>query len=238
MPREYVPLPMEYRVTMDLLSDEDFGRLVRALLDYAAVGTPIALDGDARFYSKSVMLKDDYYAKKCAEEEAKAAKRSRHASVAATAKHEQEAAGNQDNFCQILPEQTKSNHIISNQNKTNQIKSVQINSSCSELNLSSEPEEAPVVKIPLNDKSEYPIYQRDIEKWQAVYQAVDVMDQVQRMPLWFEANPAKKKTAKGILRFINSWLAKEQDHGGAAQAAGGRKQGAGEKKAPTLTEFD
>jgi len=31
---------------------------------------------------------------------------------------------------------------------------------------------------------------------------------------WLDANPAKRKTKKGILRFVNTWLSKEQDKGG------------------------
>ena len=40
---------------MEPLSNEDFGRLIRALLLYARDGTPIELDGDCRFYAKRVM---------------------------------------------------------------------------------------------------------------------------------------------------------------------------------------
>ena len=32
---------------------------------------------------------------------------------------------------------------------------------------------------------------------------------------WLDANPTKRKTSRGIKRFVNSWLAKEQDKGGA-----------------------
>lgn len=30
---------------------------------------------------------------------------------------------------------------------------------------------------------------------------------------WLDANPTKCKTKKGILRFVNTWLSKEQDKG-------------------------
>lgn len=242
MPREYTPLPFEYYEEMQDLTNEEFGELVRALILYARDGKEISCEGKGNIFRVRLMRKDDHYAKANEEEEKRKKKRSDHAKTAINARwnipeNTDEETSIPEN---VIPNQSNPNQDQTNpnQDQSNPIVLKSLRSSCSELNLSSEPEEAPVVKIPLNDKSEYPIYQRDIEKWQAVYQAVDVMDQVQRMPLWFEANPAKKKTAKGILRFINSWLAKEQDHGGAAQAAGGRKQGAGEKKAPTLTEFD
>ena len=35
---------------------------------------------------------------------------------------------------------------------------------------------------------------------------------------WLDANPTRRKTKAGIRRFVNGWLAKEQDRGGAAPA--------------------
>ena len=75
------------------------------------------------------------------------------------------------------------------------------------------PSEPPVITITLNDKSEYPIYQTDIVSWQELYPAVDVMQQLRSMKGWCNSNPSKRKTKKGIKRFINNWLAKEQDKG-------------------------
>ena len=78
-----------------------------------------------------------------------------------------------------------------------------------------EPQGAPVLTIILNDKSEYPIYQTDVEQWAELYPAVDVMQQLRNMKGWCISNPQKRKTKKGILKFINGWLAREQDRGGA-----------------------
>ena len=33
------------------------------------------------------------------------------------------------------------------------------------------------------------------------------------MKSWLDSNPSRRKTKKGILRFVNSWLSKEQDKG-------------------------
>lgn len=75
----------------------------------------------------------------------------------------------------------------------------------------SEPTQPPILTLLLNTKEEYPIYQIDIEAWQDLYPAVDIMTELRKMKGWLMANPAKRKTKKGILRFVNSWLAKEQD---------------------------
>ena len=37
--RDFIPMPCEYLEEMEALSDEDFGRLMRALLAYGMYGT-------------------------------------------------------------------------------------------------------------------------------------------------------------------------------------------------------
>ena len=70
-----------------------------------------------------------------------------------------------------------------------------------------------VITLTLNDKTEYPIYQNDIDNWKELYQAVDILNELRKMKGWIEANPSRRKTKTGIKRFINSWLSKEQDKG-------------------------
>lgn len=69
------------------------------------------------------------------------------------------------------------------------------------------------ITLTLNDKSEYPIYQQQVEEWAALYPAVDVMQELRKMRGWLQGNPQKRKTSRGVLRFIISWLAREQDKG-------------------------
>lgn len=73
------------------------------------------------------------------------------------------------------------------------------------------PIESSVITITLNDKSEYPIYQSMIDEWNELYPNVDVLQELRKMKGWSNANPAKRKTKKGIQRFINAWLSREQD---------------------------
>lgn len=68
-----------------------------------------------------------------------------------------------------------------------------------------------VISILLNDKTEYPITEADVEGWKDLYPAVDVMQELRKMKGWADANPTKRKTKAGIKRFINAWLSKEQD---------------------------
>lgn len=78
----------------------------------------------------------------------------------------------------------------------------------------------PVVSIPLNDGTEYPVSQEQCQEWAGVYPAVDVIQQLREMREWCLNNPAKRKTARGVRGFITRWLAKEQDRGGRKGAKG------------------
>lgn len=84
-------------------------------------------------------------------------------------------------------------------------------------NNSTEPEQAasmpPVITLPLNDNTEHPVYEQDIAQWKELYPAVDVMQELRDMKGWLIAHPQRRKTKRGINKFINSWLCKEQDKG-------------------------
>ena len=74
-----------------------------------------------------------------------------------------------------------------------------------------------MLALPLNDGSEYPITQKFVDEMQALYPAVDVMQEFREMKAWCINNPKKRKTAAGIKRFVTNWLGKEQDRGGVRQ---------------------
>lgn len=70
------------------------------------------------------------------------------------------------------------------------------------------------ILLPLVDKSVYGVSQEKIALWHESYPAVDVESELRRMVAWLDSNPTKRKTRRGIDRFINSWLARTQDSGG------------------------
>ena len=80
-----------------------------------------------------------------------------------------------------------------------------------------EPEEPAVISLPLNDKSLYPITQKQVDEWSGLYPAVDVMQELRKMVGWLDANTSNRKTRRGIKSFVNRWLSKEQDRGGSRQ---------------------
>lgn len=76
------------------------------------------------------------------------------------------------------------------------------------------PHAPPVISLTLNDKSLHDIFQSDIDAWSELYPAADIMQELRKMKGWLDSNPTKRKTKRGIKRFINSWLARTQDSGG------------------------
>jgi hypothetical protein len=64
----------------------------------------------------------------------------------------------------------------------------------------------------------------DIIQWQKTYPAVDVFAELAKMESWLDANPSKRKTSKGIKRFVNSWLSRAQDRGGSSPIQGKAKK--------------
>jgi len=83
----------------------------------------------------------------------------------------------------------------------------------------------PAVTLPLNDGSRHQVFQTDIDHYAELYPAVDVLQELRKMQGWLEANPGRRKTQRGIKRFIANWLAKEQDRarGSPGQPRAGRR---------------
>ena len=68
-----------------------------------------------------------------------------------------------------------------------------------------------VISLPLNDGTLYPITQPDIDKWTELYPAVNVISELRKMVGWLDANKDRRKTRKGVLRFVVNWLSGQQD---------------------------
>ncbi len=79
---------------------------------------------------------------------------------------------------------------------------------------STPPTDPAVISMPLNDGTEYGVTQAEIDKYSSLYPAVNILQELRDMVGWLDANPNRKKTRKGIKRFINNWLSTEQDRGG------------------------
>ncbi len=71
----------------------------------------------------------------------------------------------------------------------------------------------------LNTGDDWQPDDEDILKWQQLYPAVDVFQELNAMEGWLDANPSRRKTKNGIKRFVNSWLSRAQDKGGSPMAS-------------------
>ena len=76
----------------------------------------------------------------------------------------------------------------------------------------SEPE-ADVAALLLNDGSEWRPTEVLFAEYVRLYPKVDVKQQFNEMRAWCLSNRKKLKTRRGITRFVNSWLSREQDKG-------------------------
>ena len=91
-------------------------------------------------------------------------------------------------------------------------------SSCAEPETASTP---PVIGLPLNDGTEYGITEEQCREWTELYPAVDVLQQLRNMRGWLLSHTERRKTRRGIKRFVTGWLSREQDRG--RNRVGGRR---------------
>ena len=76
-----------------------------------------------------------------------------------------------------------------------------------------------MVELPLNTGEEHPVTQGEIDQWKDLYPSVDVVQALRNMRGWLIGNAKRRKTKSGIGRFIQAWLAKEQDNPRASPSA-------------------
>lgn len=74
-------------------------------------------------------------------------------------------------------------------------------------------QKADVAAVILNDGTEWRPDQALFAEYVRLYPNVDVKQQFNVMRSWCLSNPQKRKTRRGITRFVNSWLTREQDKG-------------------------
>ena len=92
---------------------------------------------------------------------------------------------------------------------------VSIEDVCTEPLQSSAPETAMNAPgIPILGGVEWRPTVNELNEWIKFYSAVDVIRELGRMRIWCQNNPDRKKTARGIRRFVTTWLDKEQNRAG------------------------
>ena len=76
----------------------------------------------------------------------------------------------------------------------------------------------PAAVLPLVDGTDFEISVETVAELSGLYPAVDVEQQLRNMRGWLLANPKNRKTKAGIMRFVNSWLSREQNSARPAKA--------------------
>ena len=69
------------------------------------------------------------------------------------------------------------------------------------------------IELILNTGQMYPVTQRQVDNWKQLYPGVDIEQALRSMAGWLEGNPTKRKTKRGIVRFVTSWLDRDQNSG-------------------------
>ena len=247
MSLEYFNAYHSYIEAMEPLNDAERGRLFTACLLYSRTGEALKLRGNERFVfpgMKSQIDRDKQaYAKRC-----EINRQNGRRALAARDGHPPTSPD-----CPPMPpkekekakEKTKEKETETAKEKTEKITKAKETAQAWEraLDINAEPkngstpEDSPapkdnpapetVISLPLNDKSEYAVNVEQCQEWAGLYPAVDVIQQLREMRGWLLANPARRKTRQGILRFITSWLAREQDRGGRGPAGPPGQEGRG-----------
>lgn len=85
-----------------------------------------------------------------------------------------------------------------------------INTTCSEQTSFASEQATELPPLILKDGSRFHISQNHFNEFVNAYPGVDVRDQILKMSQWLKTNPTKRKTKNGIMRFINSWIARAE----------------------------
>jgi len=89
--------------------------------------------------------------------------------------------------------------------------------------VASEPPEPPVMTFPTRGKvKEWHLLQAFVRQCEEAFPGADVIAQFRAARLWCEANPAKRKTAKGMQAFLARWLSNNADKPARASPANGK----------------
>lgn len=76
-----------------------------------------------------------------------------------------------------------------------------------------EPAPVAVIGLPTVSDGDFPIFDPDIAEWSSAFPGVDVRQQLAAMRQWLLANPTRRKTRRGMRKFVVAWLDRRQNAG-------------------------
>ena len=83
--------------------------------------------------------------------------------------------------------------------------------------------EEPILGFPVNGdlkNREWWLTQTRLNTYSEAFPNMDVLAEFRKARLWLENNPTRRKTAKGMPRFLQGWIERSNNRGNAAQKAG------------------
>ena len=168
----------------------------------AGVLSPFSLGTDNRWHQKR--LRQEY-------EKAKALIKDRAKAGRSGAQARWQTHGKR--MAEPVRPQCESNGIQSQSQSQSQKKKERPSDACSELAIppASEP---PVLTYPCDGPvAEWHLTAAKVAEYQATYPALDVPGECRKALQWVRDNPAKRKTAGGMPKYLNGWLARAQNDG-------------------------
>lgn len=94
------------------------------------------------------------------------------------------------------------------------------------------------ILLPLMNGSAYDVPVDKIEMWQQAYLGVNVEQELRKMIAWLNSNPTRRKTARGVDKFINNWLEREQNSGRSYQNTAAREPSRPAPAQPSRNHFN
>lgn len=70
-----------------------------------------------------------------------------------------------------------------------------------------------LILLPCTGGMEWQLSNEDMREMRDLYPGVDLLAEIRKARGWLIGNPTKRKTAKGMLRFLHNWLSRAQDRG-------------------------
>ena len=214
---EYFCAYHSYLDALEPLTDAERGRLFVACLKYSKSGEVGHLSGNERFvfpvFRGQIDRDNAKYANKCKKQADNANKRWN--------KDDTNDAMAYDGIPNVPPHEKDANNAKTKAKEKEKEKdkdNIPPSEVCGELPGSP----PPAAVLPLVDGTDFEISVEMVSELSSLYPAVDVEQQLRNMRGWLLANPKNRKTKAGIMRFVNSWLSREQN---SARPAANQKQG-------------
>lgn len=214
---EWFKFRMSWRKPVLMLTDEEAGKVFKALVTYvySEEEQETGGRGDILLCQMTEVLQEDLrqYREKAEKKELVREKR-RAAGLKSGEVRKTKSTNVQHVFTDVQPHEQmfEGVHVCSDlfdKNKNTEERNTEEEKE-GEEEREEEAAELPVLTIPLSNGSEHPLFRRDIDEYSALYPAADILQELRCMRGWCLANPARRKTKRGVKAFISNWLNKAQ----------------------------